>query len=1182
MASLPFRFASASDFFRFWGEVQATRSFFVATPTTPDIGEPVEVELIVGAVRRLLPCEVESVELDASGTAGIRVGYGEAGASVLVAMRLSVNTPASAPASTLEEEPRTDPAAAPAGIPMKTVIDPTRARQDLTESPAQSGGVRIDEARPRSLTPQQPSTVTPNRVRIDAAPVAPTTAQSVGVAPPVRLDEARPQSLTPQQPSTVTPNRVRIDAAPVAPPVRLDEARPQSLTPQQPSTVTPNRVRIDAAQPSLPPPSIATREWPARNPVGPLVTAPPPAPVASAPPPPTPMALPSLSTLRPPGSTGSTPALTPGLAPSASPDGHVGRIGEQLSKLGFPLTVERIGRAERTRAALPATMPIAWLLGVEWVRASDVPSLSTIVTLTTDVCAHFGGVIDDISPTGARFVFFGLGSQGACVLAAQELRERVEALADGRPDAPSLKLAFVGSRLRAEPDSPVEGDGVNALGPLLRKAQPGQCLLTRSLAHGISDLLATAPVGDEVQLTSRRPSPLAPWPTLGLDALARLLELRVTALERGPVAPLVLAGARRSGRTHLAQEIARRAHGKAFVGFSTSLKSRAPLSSLAELVCSLCRVSWEERHAALGPALTSAGVAPIRREAMLAALQLVPAPTPFTTRQVVDALRLVLADLTQRRPRVLIFDGLDQADAETVEVVKVLLTAPAPGELVVCLTAPEQVAHLGVEAGPALPTFGATEVDALLVAAMGVAVPELRELLLQRSGGLPGLVVDLLLLTVARGAVRPRGESLTLEGSVPAFSPAELLSERLAAEGARCGRLLQAVWMLGDAAEPSSVAQVLPGIAQELWPRATTARLLVGSGGKAVVAPAFEGHVASLGLSGPGLAARVAALVQGLPQASTALTLRLAQALERAGDAQPAGQQFQKVAEAGVRARAFELLALGQEGMARVLRRHPQRDTGPVLTTRLQLWARGACARLALGDVAGARHALNEGLDAKPRLAPPEPELAWAHVRVSEAEGKADELAEALAEALSSSKTAPVRAAVLASLAQTLEARNDAAKAQDAWHQALAAADPFLPIAPWFGEVDFRGRVEARIGALFIVQQQPSRARTWLVSAAERFKAAHAPLYAARVMANLGALSMQLSNFQDAAQWFNQAAVTAETGGDFLFQARQLASLAKVLARQNDPKAREVAAVALGLAEALGWDDGAAALRALG
>lgn len=892
-----------------------------------------------------------------------------------------------------------------------------------------------------------------------------------------------------------------------------------------------------------------------------------------------------MSAPRPLGSTAFTAAFIPGaLAPRNAVDGRVGRIGELMGKLGFPLSPERVARFEQVRAALPASMPIAWLLGVEWVRASTPQRLSELVTLLTDVSLNNGGALDAIDTSGATVVFFGLGSQGACVLAAQELRERLEALADGRPDAPSLKLAVAGSRLHADPELPVEGDGLSQLASMLRRAQPGQCLLARNLALGVSDLVGTTAAQEDVQLTSRKPVLVQGIPSVGLEPLHKLLELRVTALEHGMVAPLVVTGPRRSGRTHLAQEFARRAHtADTLVGFTSSLRGDGhPLSSLAELVCQLCQVPFEARHEALGPAMDALGVAPIRREAMLVALQLLPTPAPFSARQVVDALRLLLAELSKGRRRVLVFDGLDQADAGSIEVVRELLQTPTRRELVVALTTAEQAATLPVEGVLTLPSLSAAEVDGLLTTALGVAPPELRDALLMRTRGLPGLVVDLLLLSIGRGALRPRGESLALEGAVPNVSPEQLPKERLAAEGARCGQLLEAVWLLGERTDAAAVAQVLPGLAQELWPRAVVSRVLVGTGqGRASVAGAFEGLVASTTVSGPGLAMRALTALQTSGGPSLANATRIAMLLERAQEPQKAGTQWREVAARAAATRDFERSARAQEGMARVLRRHPQRDSGVVLSTRLQLWSRVAATRLTLGDLAGARRALNEGLDAHPRGAPPDAELSFAQSKVLDAEGKADEAREALSEALACSKNHPARAAVLAALAQACEARNDNARAQDSWHQALAAADPFLPLAAWFGEVDFRGRVEARIGALFIVENQPGRARTWLVSSSERFKVANAPLHAARVMANLGALSMQTSAFGEATQWFSVAASTAEAGGDFLFQARQLVSLVKVLVRQADPRATEVATVALGLAEALAWDDGVKALQAV-
>jgi tetratricopeptide (TPR) repeat protein len=938
----------------------------------------------------------------------------------------------------------------------------------------------------------------------------------------------------------------------------LSAAPVQDLSAPAPFVSSPSRVVLSAAPTqdlSAPPAPFASSPSRVAQSAGP-------APAPSRQLPPAPSAPP-----RPAGATTLQSAFTPrpgtdkqsALATPA--DGRVGRLGEQLSKLGFPLPPDQVARLERARAALPSVLPIAWLLGVQWVRATSPDALRSLVLLVSETCAAGGGVLDVVDTTGATFLFFGLGSQGACALAAQELRERVEAFADGRTEAPSLAVAITGSRLRADPDSAAEGDGLSTLQHLLRKAQPGQCLLARNVATGVGDLVGTTSAGEDMQLTSRKAVLAAPLPTVGVDPIVKLVDLRLGTLGQSPVPPVVVCGARRSGRTHLAQELARRAQPGAdrLVGFSSGVRGAgAPLSAIAELVCQLSETPFDDRVSSLGPALEARGVAPERRQALLAALQLAPTPSPFTTRQVADAVRLVLADLTQGRQRVLLFDGLDQTDAASLEVVKELLQTVAPRELIIVCTSPEQAPSLGAPVSFTLPRLGPAEVEQLLKAAIGSAPADLRDGVLSRSGGLPGVVADLLLLTLSRGAVRPRGDSLTLEGSVPDVTLEALARERLFAEGARVGRLLEAVWLLGDHADAATVAQVLPGVAQEAWPRATSARLLVGANGRARVASAFEPLVAAAALSGPGLALRVSALVAERWKGSAAAE-RVALALERTAEVQRAGNAWREVAERAVASRSADRVASAQEGMARVLRRHPQRDVPPVLTNRLQLFARAACSRLSLGDVDGAERALRDGFDAKPQTSAPDAELSYAHARVSEARGQADEAAEALAEALAVSKDQPVRAAVLAQLAQSLEARSDTQRALEAWHQALAAADTYLPVAPWFGEVDFRGRVEARIGALFITLTQGTRARTWLLSAAERFKAANAPLFAARVMANVGTLSMQLSSFGDAAQWFGQAAATAEAGGDFLFQAKQLAALARVLSRLQDPRAVEVA-----------------------
>ncbi|MDX2009307.1 MAG: AAA family ATPase [Myxococcaceae bacterium] len=1036
------------------------------------------------------------------------------------------------------------------------------------DAPSLQPGVRIDAAKPVPNAPHQPSGTTPVRidapalgapgVRIDAARPGPSAPrQSSGTAPVridapaleapgLRIDAAKPVPSAPRQSSGTTP--VRIDAPSLQPEVHLDAAGPVPSAPRQPSASTSGR--IDASAPEVATPS---------------------SPAAGVP-----------RVVRTDG-TGLTPAFTPMASTRATaPDGRVGRLSELNTSLGFPLSPQRLAHAEHLRAQLPEVMPIAWLLGVEFGRATDPLAFSTLLSLCVDVAVPLGGALDVFSQTSAVFVFFGLGSQANAVLAAAELRERLELLADGQPAAPTLKLALTGSRLRADPDAGVEGDGLQTIQSLLRRASAGQCHAARHLALGVSDLVEWAPANDDMRLVGRRAAPVNPPASVGLEPLLRLLDTRVVGLERGAVAPVIVTGPRRSGRSHLALEFARRAHAQGcLVAHTTSLKGDGrPLSAVVELLCQVARVPFEARHAALAPALEALRVAPERLHAALVLAGIEPSPTPFTPRQVTDALRLVLADIADGRRRVLVFDGLDHADAESARAFVELYRTPQPRELLVGLVSPELASSLSLDASLGVPTLTLAEVDALLTASLGSSPAELRDVLYARSGGYPGLVMELLLLTASRGGLRPRGETLMLEGTVPLVAPADLPRARLLAEGTRVARLLEVVWLLGDFAEGPTVARVLPDVTTAAWPRAVAARFLTGQEGRASLVPTFESVLATFSGT-PAVAARCASAVAASGNDALAAHARVARLLERANEPSRAGAQWRLVAERAVAARDLSLAAVAQEGMARALERHPQKESADILPLRLSALARAACARLAMRDVEGAALCLSEGLAAMPPGHAPDAELSLAEVRVRRAQGRDAEAREALSAALASSKGLPVHAAVLAEVAEAHERAGDVVNAEPAWHQALAGAEALGALGPWLGELDFRARVESRIGALFIGRQQHGRARTWLVSAAERFKAAGAPLYASRVLANLGALSAQASAWADAESWFRQAAMTAEAGGDFLFQARQLVSLARVLARLNDPSTADVATQAANLAEALEWPEGIAAMRAL-
>ncbi|MCU0695349.1 MAG: AAA family ATPase [Myxococcaceae bacterium] len=1050
----------------------------------------------------------------------------------------------------------TTPAPQPPAIRIDAARPVPSAPPETTPAP-QASGIRIDAARPVPSAPSETAPAPqPPAIRIDAArpvPSAPSDTTPTPQPPAIRIDAARPVPSAPRQPSETTPT-------PQPPAIRIDAARPVPSAPRQPSETTPARLDVAGRQPGA-------ESSPPAGPRPPSVTSPPS----------------GVARVTRPDGTGLTPAFTPMASTRATaPDGRVGRLSELNAALGFPLSPQRLAHAEHVRAQLPEVMPIAWLLGVEFGRSTDPLAFSTLLSLCVDVAVPLGGALDVFSQASAVFVFFGLGSQANAALAAAELRERLELLADGQPAAPTLKLALTGSRLRADPDTGVEGDGLQSLQTLLRRATAGQCHAARNLALGVSDLVEWAPANDDMRLVGRRAAPINPPASVGLEPLLRLLDTRVLGLERGAVSPVVVTGPRRSGRSHLALEFARRAHAQGcLVAHTTSLKGDGrPLSAVVELLCQVARVPFEARHAALAPALEALRVAPERRHAALVLAGIEPSPTPFTPRQVTDALRLVLADVADGRRRVLVFDGLDHADAESARAFVELFRTPQPRELLVGLASPELAASLSLDATLGVPTLTLAEVDALLTASLGSSPVELRDVLFARSGGYPGLVMELLLLTASRGGLRPRGETLMLEGTVPLVAPAELPRARLLAEGTRVARLLEVVWLLGDFAESATVARVLPDVTNAAWPRAVAARFLMGNEGRASLVPTFDAVLTTFSGTAA-VAARCAAAIAATGTDTLAGHARVARLLERANEPSRAGAQWRLVAERAVAARDLFLAAVAQEGMARALERHPQKESSDILPLRLSAFARAACARLALRDVDGAAHCVAEGLAATPPGQPPDAELSLAEARVRRAQGRDAEAREALSAALAASKGLPVYAAALAELAEAHERAGDTVNAEAAWHQALAGAEALGALGPWLGELDFRARVESRIGALFIGRQQHGRARTWLVSAAERFKAAGAPLYASRVLANLGALSAQASAWTDAESWFRQAATTAEAGGDFLFQAKQLVSLARVLARLNDASTAEVATQAANLAEALEWPEGVAAMRAL-
>jgi tetratricopeptide (TPR) repeat protein len=353
-------------------------------------------------------------------------------------------------------------------------------------------------------------------------------------------------------------------------------------------------------------------------------------------------------------------------------------------------------------------------------------------------------------------------------------------------------------------------------------------------------------------------------------------------------------------------------------------------------------------------------------------------------------------------------------------------------------------------------------------------------------------------------------------------------------------------------------------------------------GGRVSVASGFEGALAGLSSSGAKpLAGRLSAVLSELGKQQPALLSRAAEQLGRAGETTRAGQLWKSVAERALAERDLVTVSRAQQGMAEALASHAYASSRQAVTARLELFSRAAACALLLRDRARARQLMDAANELSDSSQVSCVEYQLVSARLFRLEGRLDEAQAALDDAHAGSQGTPAAAAVLAELGEVQESQNDLVSAVDTYQQALAVADAFLPNAPWHGEIDFRARLESRIGGVLMTQQQFPRARPFLQNAVERWKAAKAPLHGARVMANLGTACVQTNAFKEATQWFGAAASTAESAGDFVFQARQLVSLCRVLSKMADARLPQLVQVATQLATSLGWDEGLKTLKAL-
>lgn len=872
-------------------------------------------------------------------------------------------------------------------------------------------------------------------------------------------------------------------------------------------------------------------------------------------------------------------------------DGRLGRLGEVLANLSFALSPERVAAMETARAAIPEASTIGWVLLAEPMRTSHThPAYAALLQLAVDVAIDWGGALDKVDEKNFTFLFVGSGSQARAVLAAQELRERVEVILDGAPaDAPVFRLALGGGRMTPPAESPLEGEVVKAAGDLVAKAGPGQVLMPSSFANAVSDLVETQPAApDVVAIVDRRPFPLRPVPVVGRELTLAAVSERIATLQSGPAQPLVVVGPRLSGRSTVAQEAVNRARAAGLVvGLSqnTSGLSGLPFAALADVICQLCGVLPSQRHTALPPVLERLPLTPGEREAVLLLTQVKTPLAPFTPRQAVHVLRRVLDAGAQGRKQVLVFDGLDTADEASAEAVRELCLWKSPRELVLVFTSPEQTDQWFSDVPQApLPLLSSTDIARWLSAFLGHAAQrELHVGIEARAHGLPGLLVDWMLLAAERGLLRPRGNGLALEGVLPAVEPEQLPLERLRAVGTRVARLVEATAALGDAADTSTLARVLPGVTQSTWQRLQATRLVKGAGGQRVQlgSPALEDAALEGPMSKrPALWQRLAAAVGETVKKAPLEWLRVARLVTTVGEPSRAAQVWRTATEQALHLRNPWALMHAQAGWAEAVERVTGGDSPDATRLRLELMARAVANAFVIRDLERARTMLEAANDLAQREQVGVAEHFLVASRLHRALGRVELASEALSQAMMLAGRGAVAGLCLAEVGDVKDSEGDLASAAQAYEQAMPLVDAAAAIAQWHGELDFRARVETRLGGVLLAMKD-GNAKALLSKSLARWRAVGAGQSEARVLANLGTLCITEGKLNDAVALFEQAAVTAEAAGDFVFQARQLVSLARAQARASHASFRQTADVAKKLATAVGWDEGVKAAESL-
>jgi serine/threonine protein kinase/tetratricopeptide (TPR) repeat protein len=754
---------------------------------------------------------------------------------------------------------------------------------------------------------------------------------------------------------------------------------------------------------------------------------------------------------------------------------------------------------------------------------------------------------------------------------------------EGIQATPSFSVTLRASLIPIEKNVAHNSSELQQARQLVARAKPGGIVCLPQMQSELRDLFELQPTEDSkgVVIGARRVHlKRSQGETIGRSALLESLERRLQSLQQGVVAPLLIRGPRGSGRTLLSNELIARARKRSCVVASTSgVLSSSAFSAITDMICSLVGLTFEHRKK-LKPELVKLKLGDALVEAAMVVTGNSALPISATPGQAALVLRTILRAGAAERPVVLVFDGLEHFDAQSIETFCELLAVPASRELCVGFASTElQSERLSRASASELQPLSRTELESVLLMHVDVKLgPVLLEQLLLKEQ--PAIMLSELARLEDAGVLGFEMGAYELVDEAPKLS-----RDKLASWPGECVNLFEAIHACGESFDGQSLATAHPRTNAAVLQRLATIGVVKPRGvrrwglSEKNIAEQLEQHHS---LIAPGMHLRLAhALVeQGRTQQGSVEPSVVARHFLLGGDGLRASQLLKHLVETAMAQRQFRDASLAARDFSRALGLIP--NGGHLIHSRLDALARGAGMALVMQDATLARNLVDEGLLLAER-ASPTAELLLSAARVSRSEARRSKAAQLLGEAEKLAGNSPVSTLILVERSEVREIEGDIAGAKKALELALQTSDAANELANWHGELNLKARVKARLGSLCLQDKEYANAQLYLEAALQLYRTSQWPFAQSRVLMNLGTLAIFTHKPADAAIRFGLASAAASQSGDVLFQARALLAQAKALKKVPE----QVAALKVVLAEvrtmamAIGWQQGRDEAQAL-